>query len=81
MSAYSEPEASSGEASLGTFALTVLSSMLTTKPWPDVAPYHPRQVVVLGPDAWSAWLNGPEPEPLLAPSLAGTLDVRRAETA
>lgn len=55
--------------------------MLTTEPWPDVAPYHPRQVVVLGPDAWNAWLSGPEPETLLAPSPAGALDVRRAETA
>ena len=56
-------------------------SMLTTEPGPDVAPYHPRQVVVLGPDAWSAWLNGPEPEALLVPSPAGVLDVRRAEPA
>ena len=50
-------------------------SMLTTEPGPDVAPYHSRQVVVLGPEEWSAWLNGPEPEVLLAPSRAGTLDV------
>ena len=56
-------------------------SMLTTEPGSDVAPYHPRQVVVLGPETWSAWLNGPESEALLAPSPAGTLDVRRAEAA
>ena len=55
--------------------------MLTTKPGPNVVLYHPRQVVVLAPDTWMAWLNGPEPEALLAPSPAGTLDVSRAEAA
>jgi putative SOS response-associated peptidase YedK len=31
-------------------------AMLTTAPGPDVAPYHNRQVVVLRPEDWAAWL-------------------------
>jgi putative SOS response-associated peptidase YedK len=31
-------------------------TMLTTAPGPDVAPYHNRQVVVVRPNHWSAWL-------------------------
>ncbi len=31
-------------------------AMLTTEPGPDVAPYHDRQVVVLRPEEWLAWL-------------------------
>lgn len=30
--------------------------MLTTAPGPDVAPYHDRQVVVLRPADWPAWI-------------------------
>ena len=52
-------------------------AMLTTEPGPDVAPHHPRQVVVLGPDQWRRWLHGPEPEALLAPSPEGALAVER----
>lgn len=32
-------------------------TMLTTEPGPDVAPYHNRQVVVLRPEDWAAWIN------------------------
>ena len=53
-------------------------ALLTTEPGPDVAPYHARQVVVLEPEAWSAWLDGPEPEAVLQPSPAGALEVSRA---
>ena len=53
-------------------------TMLTAEPGPDVAPYHPRQVVVLAPDAWSAWLGGETPERVLAACPAGTLQVERS---
>ena len=51
-------------------------AMLTTAPGPDVAPYHDRQVAVLQPEDWSAWiyLSKPEKE-LLRPLAAGSLDV------
>jgi putative SOS response-associated peptidase YedK len=32
-------------------------AMLTTAPGPDVAPYHNRQVVVLRPEDWAAWIH------------------------
>jgi SOS response associated peptidase (SRAP) len=32
-------------------------TMLTTAPGPDVAPCHNRQVVVLPPEDWSAWIH------------------------
>lgn len=51
-------------------------TMLTTTPGPDIAPYHDRQVVLLRPEDWSAWLylTGPE-EDLLRPLRAGSLVV------
>ena len=51
-------------------------TMLTTQPGPDVAPYHNRQVVVVRPEDWSAWiyLTRPEQE-LLKPLPAGSLHV------
>ena len=51
-------------------------TMLTTSPGPDVEPYHPRQVVVLRPEDWAAWiyLTRPESE-LLRPLPEGSLDV------
>ena len=53
-------------------------TMLTTEPGPDVAPYHDRQVVVLPPADWTAWLYLTKPEgELLRPLSAGTL---KAET-
>ncbi len=51
-------------------------AMLTTEPGPDIKPYHDRQVVVLEPNDWAAWLwlRKPESE-LLRPATAGTLAV------
>lgn len=50
-------------------------TMLTTAPGPDVAPYHNRQVVVLQPEDWAAWIDLTKPQdellrPLAAASLA-----------
>lgn len=51
-------------------------TMLTTAPGPDIAPYHDRQVCVLKPEDWAAWLYLTRPEAeLLRPLPAGTLDV------
>jgi putative SOS response-associated peptidase YedK len=51
-------------------------TMLTTEPGPDVAPYHNRQIVVLGQDDWAAWLYLTKPEAeLLKPAPAGFLRV------
>ena len=50
--------------------------MLTTAPGPDVAPYHNRQVVVLRPEDWAAWINLTKTEgELLRPLAGGSLDV------
>ena len=51
-------------------------TMLTTEPGPDVAPYHDRQVVVLKPEDWAAWLFLTRPEEeLLRPLPAGSIVV------
>lgn len=51
-------------------------TMLTTAPGPDIAPYHDRQVVVLRPEDWLAWLYLTRPEEeLLRPLPAGSLEV------
>ena len=51
-------------------------TMLTTAPGPDIAPIHDRQVCVLKPEDWAAWLFLTRPEAeLLAPLPAGTLVV------
>lgn len=52
-------------------------TMLTTEPGPDVAPYHNRQVAVLPPGDWKAWLDGAVPaRELLKPLPEGTLTVQ-----
>jgi putative SOS response-associated peptidase YedK len=52
-------------------------TMLTTKPGPDVAPIHDRQVALLAREDWRAWLDLSRPEgQLLAPLPAGSLNVR-----
>ncbi len=59
-------------------------TMLTTGPGADVAPYHDRQIVVLRPADWGAWIGLSRPEAdLLRPSPAGSLRVEtvRAESA
>ena len=33
-------------------------TLLTMPPGPDVAPLHGRQIVILPPEQWPAWLNG-----------------------
>ena len=53
-------------------------TMLTTEPGPDVAPYHGRQVAVLGADQWKPWLDGQPAGELLRPAVAGTLLARSA---
>ena len=52
-------------------------AMLTCEPGPDIAPYHDRQVVVLDPARWSAWLAGANEAELLIPSPAGSIAVER----
>jgi putative SOS response-associated peptidase YedK len=52
-------------------------TMLTMEPGPDVAPYHNRQIAVLRPGDWAAWLFLTKPEAeLLRPMPAGSLDVQ-----
>ena len=52
-------------------------TMLTTEPGPDVARYHRRQVAVLAPADWKAWLDHSAPAgELLKPLPPGTLSVR-----
>lgn len=51
-------------------------TMLTTTPGPDIAPYHDRQVCILAPKDWAAWLFLSTPEAdLLKPLPAGSLVV------
>lgn len=51
-------------------------TMLTSEPGPDIAPYHSRQVVVLGRDSWAAWLDPAVPSAeLCRPLPAGSLTV------
>jgi len=51
-------------------------TMLTTAPSADVAPYHDRQVAVLRPEDWAAWLYLTKPEAeLLRPLSKGSLEV------
>ena len=51
-------------------------TMLTTAPGPDIAPYHDRQICVLPPSDWAAWLFLTRPEEeLLKPLPEGSLDV------
>jgi putative SOS response-associated peptidase YedK len=53
-------------------------TMLTMPPGPDVAPYHHRQIAVLGPDRWAAWLDPQVPaREVLGTCPAGTLRVAR----
>ncbi|HVF37894.1 MAG TPA: SOS response-associated peptidase family protein, partial [Sphingomicrobium sp.] len=54
-------------------------TLLTAEPGADVAPYHRRQIVLLGPADWMRWLdpNVPSSE-LLTPSPAGFLKVEPA---
>lgn len=54
-------------------------TMLTTEPGPDVAPYHGRQVAVLRPDQWRAWLTYSQSScDLIGPAPPGALQVAAA---
>jgi putative SOS response-associated peptidase YedK len=56
-------------------------TMLTTAPGPDVAPYHDRQVAVLAPTDWLAWLDLSRSESeLLRPQPPGMIKVAPVET-
>ena len=51
-------------------------AMLTTAPGPDVEPYHDRQVAVLPPESWAAWIYMTKSEAeLLHPLSEGSLEV------
>jgi putative SOS response-associated peptidase YedK len=51
-------------------------TLLTVPPGPDIAPYHNRQIALLTPPQWRAWLDGSAPsKDLLQPSRAGELRV------
>jgi putative SOS response-associated peptidase YedK len=57
-------------------------TLLTTEPGPDVAPIHNRQIVVLGPENWLAWLELSRPESeLLRPLPQGSLAVETGRPA
>ena len=54
-------------------------TMLTTEPGPDVRGFHDRQVAVLAPGAWGAWLYLEKPEAeILRPLPSGSLQVSLA---
>jgi putative SOS response-associated peptidase YedK len=54
-------------------------TLLTVPPGPDIAPYHNRQVALLDPPHWRAWLDGSaRSADLLHPSAAGGLAVAAA---
>jgi putative SOS response-associated peptidase YedK len=57
-------------------------AMLTTAPGPDVEPYHNRQVAVLQPKDWRAWIDLTMPEAeLLKPLPASALAVETVRPA
>ena len=57
-------------------------TLLTTEPGPDVAPIHNRQIVVLRPEDWMAWLDLAKPEAeLLRPLPQGSLAVETVRPA
>jgi putative SOS response-associated peptidase YedK len=54
-------------------------ALLTVPPGPDIAPYHNRQIALLDPPHWRAWLDGSvRSTELLRPSDAGGLSVAPA---
>lgn len=54
-------------------------TLLTVSPGEDIAPYHNRQVALLAPGEWRAWLDGSAPAlDSLRPSAAGSLTVSAA---
>ena len=54
-------------------------TMLTVPPGEDIAPYHNRQIALLRPPQWHAWLDGTaRSTELLKPCSAGSLEVTAA---
>jgi putative SOS response-associated peptidase YedK len=52
--------------------------MLTMPPGPDIAPFHDRQIAVLGRDAWADWLDPRmSAKEILKPLPAGSLAVEQ----
>jgi putative SOS response-associated peptidase YedK len=57
-------------------------TLLTTEPGPDVAPIHNRQIVVLRPENWLAWLDLSKPESeILRPLPQGSLAIETVRPA
>ncbi len=53
-------------------------TMLTTAPGPDIAPFHNRQIVLLKPENWEAWLDPLVPAmDFCKPLPAGSLSVEQ----
>lgn len=53
-------------------------TLLTVEPGPDIAPIHNRQMAVLRPDQWKAWLDLTCPEAdLLSPLPTGSLIIEQ----
>jgi putative SOS response-associated peptidase YedK len=53
-------------------------TMLTMEPGPDVAPYHDRQIVILGRGSWADWLDSSVPaKSLIRPLSPGSLSVEQ----
>ncbi len=52
-------------------------AMLTTSPGPDVAPYHDRQIVLLGQKQGMNWLDLKGHQPALIPQTSGDLIVMK----
>jgi len=54
-------------------------TLLTVPPGPDIAPYHNRQIALLSPPEWRAWLDGSaSSKDMLRPAEAGELSVAAA---
>jgi putative SOS response-associated peptidase YedK len=54
-------------------------TLLTVPPGPDIERYHNRQIALLTPPHWRAWLDGSaSSKELLSPSVAGELSVAAA---
>ena len=57
-------------------------TLLTVPPGPDIAPYHNRQIALLSPPQWRAWLEGSvSSKTLLRPAEPGELSVSAAAAA
>jgi putative SOS response-associated peptidase YedK len=54
-------------------------TLLTVPPGPDIQPYHNRQIALLSPPQWRAWLDGSvSSKEMLHPAPAGALSVAAA---